>query len=413
MALNKAEIQHLLLDIETDRVERKESLSSGAKKKVAEAICAFSNDFPNYNVPGVIFIGVDDEGKIIGLPITDQLLLDISSLRSDGNILPLPQMVVQKLTLVDKDGQSGEVAVAEIAPSLSPPVRYEGRCWIRVGPRRAVASRDEERILSEKRRFRDLPFDAIPLESASLSDIDLTSFERMYLPSAVAPDILEENGRSIKEQLASMRFYSLSADSPTAAGILISGKTARDFIPGAYIQFLRLDGTELADPIIDQREISGDLVDVLRQLDDVLRANIRTAADISSRDTEIKTPDYPFVALQQLIRNAVLHRNYESSSAPIRLTWFSDRVEILSPGGPYGQVTMENFGRSGITDYRNPTIAEAMKNLGFVQRFGVGIATARRLLSNNGNPGLEFDIQSQFILATINSVNLQKGGEVH
>jgi ATP-dependent DNA helicase RecG len=73
-----------------------------------------------------------------------------------------------------------------------------------------------------------------------------------------------------------------------------------------------------------------------------------------------------------------MHRAYDSTNAPIRVYWFTDRIEIISPGGSFGIVTEANFGQSGIADYRNPNLAEAMKVLGFVQRFGVGIATAKR-----------------------------------
>src|SRR2546422_4427262 len=101
---------------------------------------------------------------------------------------------------------------------------------------------------------------------------------------------------------------------------------------------------------------------------------------------EIRKPDYPLVAIQQLARNAVMHRTYESTNAPIRITWFNDRVEIQNPGGPFGLVTRRNFGTAGATDYRNPHLAEVMKNLGFVQRFGIGIALARSEMAKNGNP---------------------------
>ena len=96
-----------------------------------------------------------------------------------------------------------------------------------------------------------------------------------------------------------------------------------------------------------------------------------------SANTERRTSHYPKAVLQQLIRNAVLHRTYEATNAPIKVYWFDDRIEIHSPGGPFGTVTEKNFGTPGITDYRNPNIADALKVLGFVQRFGVGIATAR------------------------------------
>ncbi|MEW8092353.1 MAG: ATP-binding protein, partial [Candidatus Thiodiazotropha endolucinida] len=99
--------------------------------------------------------------------------------------------------------------------------------------------------------------------------------------------------------------------------------------------------------------------------------------------------------------NAVLHRSYEGTNAPIRVYWFNDRIEIISPGGPYGNVTPENFGEPGITDYRNPNIADVLKTFGYIQAFGRGIATARREMDKNGNPKLEFTVNSSTVLCTL------------
>ena len=125
------------------------------------------------------------------------------------------------------------------------------------------------------------------------------------------------------------------------------------------------------------------------------------ATEITGGPVEIRRPDYPRAALQQLVRNAVLHRTYEVSNAPVRCYWFSDRVEIHSPGGPFGQVTAENFGQPGVTDYRNPHLAEAMRNLGFIQRFGVGITIARQELERNGSPPPEFDVRDTHVVVTV------------
>ncbi len=402
MPLSISELEALLQQTESDLAERKESLSSSAKDKVAEAICAFSNDLPSHGKPGIIFIGAKDNGEIAGTAIDDSLLLNLAALRSDGNILPLPLLIIQRLELSGANHTQGAVAVVEVHPSQAPPVRYKGQVWIRVGPRRAVASREEERVLNEKRRAYDLPFDARPLPSADISDLDATLFERTYLPSALSPEVIAENGRDLAQQLSSLRFLSnMAPPSPTAAGILVVGKDPRSFLPGAYVQFVRYQGTDLTAPITDSRELSGPLPELIPQLDDVLRANISTSLDLTSADIEIRRPDYPLAALQQLIRNALMHRNYETSNAPVRLYWFDDRIEMHSPGGPFGQVTVQNFGQPGITDYRNPTVAEGMKNLGFVQRFGVGIATAQKLLDQNGNPPALFDVQDNFILALV------------
>ena len=388
-------LEVLLLDLESDRVERKSSAADGSELR--RAICAFANDLPNHHQPGILFIGARNDGSCAQLGITDELLRTLADMRSDGNILPLPTMTVQKKTL-----RGCELAVIVVEPSDAPPVRYRGRVWVRVGPRRAVASAEEERRLTEKRRALDLPFDIRPMRAARLEDLDLDLFRRDYLSATLPIDVLEANQRSVEDQLSSLRFVAVEPPStPTNLGLLVVGQDPRQFFPGAYVQFLRIEGTELTDPIKDQKEIDGPLPELLRRLDEIFLVHISIASDITAQPVELRHPDYPLVALQQLARNAILHRTYEGTHAPVRIIWFSDRIEIHSPGGPFGQVTRDNFGTPGITDYRNPHLAEAMKNLGYVQRFGLGIPLARNELDKNGNPPPEFDVQDAHVLVTI------------
>lgn len=397
LKISDAELESLLGDIESDRAERKESLSGDAPKKLREAICAFANDLPGHNKPGIAFVGVNDAGKPTGLEITDKLLQQLADMRSDGNILPIPAMVVEKRRLLGHD-----VAVVIVSPADAPPVKFKGVTWVRVGPRRAIADRQEERVLNERRRFKDLPFDLQPISTATIADLDRRLFVEEYLPAAVAPQVLAANERTYEERLSAARMIAgAESPTPTLTGILVLGIRPRDFVPSAYVQFLRFDGVGLDDPIIDEDVVDGPLAQMLRKLDEKLRANVRTAIDLTSGPSEVRTRDYPVEALDQLVRNAVMHRTYEGTNAPVRVNWFSDRIEILSPGGPYGVVNPTNFGRPGITDYRNPSLAEAMKTLGFVQRFGVGIATARRALAENGNPQLEWEVDDRNVLAVV------------
>lgn len=386
-------LEALLQEIESDRVERKSSISD--KEKIQQAICAFANDLPDHQAPGYIFVVVKDDGTCAQMPVTDKLLLTLSDWRSNGSLLPFPLMNVEKRILA-----GCEIAVIEVFPAYNPPVRCEGRIWVRIGPRRAVATADEERRLTEKRRAGNMPFDQHPVHGATLDDLDLVLFQREYLPVAIAPEVLQENQRSILHQLASLHF--LTKDGvPNVGAIIVLGKEPRMWIPGAYIQFLRIEGRDLTAPIRDQKEIQGSLLEVLREVDRLIEAHITVATDIVSAATETHYPDYPKVALQQLIRNAVLHRTYEGTNTPVRFYWFADRIEITSPGDPYGQVNAQNFGKPGVTDYRNPLLAEAMKALGFVQRFGVGIPTAQKALKQNGNPRARFQIASSAITTII------------
>ena len=266
----------------------------------------------------------------------------------------------------------------------------------------ATASQQQENILAEKRRFRDVPSDLRPVSHATLDDIDMDLFRTAYLPQAVSAETLVQNHRTATQQLAALRMVAAgSPPIPTVCGLLVTGKSPTDFIPGAYIQFVRISGLKITDPISDTHEIRGPLPALLSQLDTLLKLNIRTAVDFTSADREVRRPDYPIVALQQIVRNAVMHRSYENTNAPVRITWFDDRVEIQNPGGPFGQVTVNNFGQPGATDYRNSYLAEAMKYLGYVQRFGFGIAQAREALHLNGNPPPEFQVEQYGVMAIL------------
>ena len=119
---------------------------------------------------------------------------------------------------------------------------------------------------------------------STLSDLAVDLFKD-YRNYAVSPDVIQDNHRTIEEQLAALHFYDLKKDCPTVAGILLFGKNPRYFLPGAYIQYLVFPGTEITDLPIDQAEISGDLRTCIREIEIRLRANIRTRRSISSRRT--------------------------------------------------------------------------------------------------------------------------------
>ncbi|MEE8058285.1 MAG: ATP-binding protein [Pseudomonadales bacterium] len=395
--LSDEELEHLLSDIESDRAERKESFKGDVSKKAREAICAFSNDLPGHGEPGVLFIGAKDSGEPSGIEITDQLLISLANTKTDGNILPLPVMSVEKRLL-----KGVAIAVLTVTPSDMPPVKFNGRVWIRTGPRRAIANEQEERILIEKRRFKNIPYDIYPIPSAKVSDLSKSIFENEYLPAAVAEDVLEENSRTYEQRLASCKMIvSPDETTPTLLGLLAIGKSPQDFLAGAFIQFLRIDGLELSDPIIDEENIGGGLVEMLRRTEEKLKAHNRSVIDIVSAPIHSKEMLYPPAAIQQILYNAVLHRTYEGTNAPVRVYWFNDRIEISSPGGPYGNVTPENFGTPGITDYRNPNIGVVLKTFGFIQAFGRGIATAVKQMETNGNPPPEFETNQSMVVCTL------------
>ena len=389
--MNEQELRALIASHEADRAEF--TISTANTDKFSEAVCAFANDLPGHAQPGYLVIGVEDSGTFAGITVTDELLRNLGALRDAGTMQPLPSLSVEKVVTPD-----GEAAVVTVQPSQLPPVRYRGRICIRIGPRRGYATEQEERLLIERRVSHARTFDAQPALGSTIADLSMSLFLIEYRGQAIAPEVIEENHRPAEEQLASLRFFDLSRGCPTNAGILLFALDVRNWLPGAYVQFLRVDGDSLAADVINDREIAGDLLSVLRELDALVDAQLAQFPVATSALRERTVESYPRVAVRELLMNAVMHRDY-ASTAPLRITWLNDRIEIQSPGGLYGEASPQNFPRQ--TSYRNPVIAEALKALGYVNRYGRGVLRAQEALQANGSPPAEFQFDAGYVLATI------------
>lgn len=262
--ISKEEVRELLKSTETYRIER--TTSTGDMDKFQEAICAFSNDLPNSKKNGYLILGAYDNGTLSGLKVDDDLLKKISAIRSNGNILPLPIMSVERFEYED-----GDLLVAEVSPSLVPPVRYRGRTFIRIGPRRDIASEAEERILLERRTSYMATFDATPCFGATINDIDTGFIKREYLPQIIDHEVLASDSRNIKEQLAAIHLYDLTHECPTNAAMILFGKDPQYYMHGCYVQYVHFAGKDRGSEIVNERQIKGSLSKMLPQLENFVR----------------------------------------------------------------------------------------------------------------------------------------------
>jgi len=387
--ITEEKVKELLADMESDLIERTISVK---ENKLGPAVCALSNDFPNHKQPGYILLGVHDDGKLAGMTWTDDELQTIGGVKSNGNVLPQPSMVVSPVFKFP----DGEVVVIQVTPSPYPPVRYDGRCWIRIGPRRDKATVEEERILIERRASYAKTYDLVPALGASMEDLAIEYFKSTYLPAAIDKDTLKENGRTIEQQLASLRFFDANEKCPTNGGILLFGINPEFYLPGSYIQYVKFSGEEMNSDVDFEKKFSGALITELNSIDDFIKNNIIKERPVKKDSFQEETiRNYPFWALRELLMNAIMHRNYESNS-PIYIYEFSNRIEILNPGGLYGDVNAQNFPNT--SDYRNVVIAEAMKTLGYVNRCNYGVKRAiEELVKNeNGNPDFDLTLVTKF-----------------
>ena len=401
--ITKEHLQKILSDTESYHIEK--TVATDNMDKFSQAICAFSNDVADSKKKGYLLIGVRDNGELAGLQVDDKLLLQISNIRTDGNILPQPVMTVEKFSFAQ-----GDVLVVEVTPSQVPPVRYRGRIWVRVGPRKSIATEAEEKLLTERRLSNIRTFDAMPCLGTTLEDLDITLFKKEYLFKAVAEDILQEDKRTIEEQMASLGLYDLRYQCPTNAAIVLFGNNPERFLHGAYIQYVRFKGLDRAGDIINEHKFSGNLCKVLPRIDVFVETSIAQKRPIPISVLREKTVSkYPYWATRELLMNAIMHRDYESN-APVAFYEYDDRIEIQNAGGLYGKVSANNF--PNVSDYRNPFIAEAMKVLGYVNRFSRGVYRVQKELEENGNGKASFDfslITAFRVVEPISTIYFEEG----
>lgn len=256
-------------------------------------------------------------------------------------------------------------------------------------PIKYTVTEAEEKILTERRLSNVHTFDAMPCLGTSIDDLDVALIHKEFLPKAVAEDVLGEDKRDITDQLASLGLYDLRYNCPTNGAIVLFGKNPERHVHGAYIQYVRFKGKDRAGDILNEHKFSGNLCRVLPKIDAFVETSISQKRPIPvSVLREETVSKYPYWATRELLMNAIMHRDYEGN-APIQFYEYDDRIEIQNPGGLYGKVSPDNF--PNVSDYRNPFIAEAMKVMGYVNRFSRGVYRVQKELEENGNGQASFD----------------------
>jgi ATP-dependent DNA helicase RecG len=142
--------------------------------------------------------------------------------------------------------------------------------------------------------------------------------------------------------------------------LLLLGKKPKFTLHGANIQYVRFGGITNGSPILNELRFEENILLLVPRLDDFLDAAViqHWPVPISTLQEKMLY-NCPRRALRELLMNVIMHRDYQSN-APIRLYQYEDRLEIMNPGGLYGNARPENF--PTVNDYRNPVIAEAMKS---------------------------------------------------
>lgn len=308
---------------------------------------------------GVILLGIDGQpGVIAGVTDASEVvekLLQLALAVDPALMLPLPQVVTV-------DGRS---VVALTIPRGMPHVyAVGGRFLQRVGAENApLRTRELYALMAERS---EIGFETEPVPGATRDDIDWAK-ARAYAASLrgiaetrVEP-ILVKRG-CLVEQEGVLR--------PTHAGILLFGRDPQQFVRGADITAARFASETMSDSFTRQ-DIVGTLPDQIRRAEMFLVDTLRKDVLLGAAMARAEQFEYPLEAARELVVNAVAHRDYRITGDGIRLFIFSNRMEVTSPGGLPGPVTVDNIKDERFS--RNPVIVQVLSDMGYIERLGYGV----------------------------------------
>ncbi len=346
------------------------------RDKLAATLVAFANA-----EGGVLLLGVDDNGGIVGVEDADQVMRFVDAVAFNNCVPPIS--VGQEVLAIESVPVRRVVVVSVPRGDMRPYCTQKGNTiYIRTGSGRRPASREE--ILRLYQASGSLIYDEKPLPQLTFADLDLDAFENYLSETGL------EGVHPSREQLL-VNWRLLSADRhPTLAGMILFGRHPQRHLPFAQINAARIPGTQLANDPSDRKDLTGRLFDVIDQAERFLSLHLPVPHRIHGFEPE-RYPELPEAALREAIVNAVAHRDY-TIPGPVRLFVFDDRVEIHAPGKPPNTVD-EGAMRVGVHVPRNPVIYKRLADLGLVTRVGSGIPRMIELVKKATGRDLEIAIR--------------------
>lgn len=344
---------------------------TGFGDEALRTLCAFAN-----TRGGVLWIGVSDNGGILGIALGKETLRDwANQIRQTLGInASLDALSVGERTVVR----------IEVAESHTKPVRFKGRSWKRAGSTDQQASdTDETRWVLERTGH---TWDALPDPYARWDDLNpdyIAQFRHMCNRQGRRPIPDSEDDVSVLRKLGL-----ITPDRRiTRAAVLLFGREPQQYHLNAIVKVGRFRSPTL---IVDDRAIRGTLFEQVDAVMQYFRDRLETRYEFKGDPAREVIWEYPLEALREAIINAICHRDY-LESAHIQVRWYDDRLVFYNPGKLPPPLRIEDLMREHISQPRNRLIAEAFYYIGWIEQWGTGIQRMREACRNAGLPEPSFD----------------------
>jgi len=320
---------------------------------------------------GRLLIGIEDDGTVSGLdPIADRELVERLLRAAYEYCTPSVQIEYQFAPY-----RGRQVLVVDVPVSSRVHNHTNGRVYLRVLDRDQPLSVDETlRVAFAKGQA---SYGTQPARGATLEDLDQELIEEFAgLRGLDQPTERILRGLNL-----------LVEDTLTVAGVLLFAREPARWLPRAGVDFLKFEGTtvDLGENfnLVKREELAAPLPRLIRRTWDVVGTFVRTRRQLRGLEMT-EQPEYPNFAWREVIVNAIAHRDYSITGTSIQVRMFDDRLEVESPGGLPGIVTVENIRRHHFS--RNPHIVGVLRAWGYMEELGFGVDRVFREMEAAGAP---------------------------
>ncbi len=374
---------------EDSETESKRGL--GDLRGVGQTVCSFAN-----SKGGLLVLGVDDGGEIPGVRESSEAVQErLTSFLHSGCSSPLSARIGKQLR------PQGWVHWVEVPHQRGfEPLRYNGRVWVRRG--RASVEPSPTELQELYNAFGYVLTEERYIEAGRVDDIDLHSFRQFLRRLGIQTD--EQPQPPIEQDLLNRGLLvRINGDLfPSLYGVMAFGKDPQRYpqTDNFWIECVAYQGTDRSDEVILVSEAKGRLDEQIDRAVAWVRGlgRFESYEGLDRKDTHF----VPLQALREAVANAVAHRDYAITGSKTSIEFYTDRLEVTSPGTLPNHMTPESVLAGGHPRSRNELMANFLLALGKMEQRGRGWPIMRRLMRefNGTEPLLVQDTDSRFVRVT-------------
>ncbi|MFC1465424.1 MAG: ATP-binding protein [Candidatus Brachytrichaceae bacterium NZ_4S206] len=362
---------------------------------LAETLIAFAN-----SDGGTIVLGYDERGR----PAMHAPPEDIEAVLREAAGLTSPPV---RATLENAGGDGNPQLIVRVPRSVDLHSLKDGRVFVRVAGENRALTGDEIRNLTQSKSAGDYEAETVP--GATLADFDdeivAEYIAKRELRTRRKIELVERNAQHAVSLLKDIGALDTRSQ-PTVAGILLFGKNPQAFLPQSGVVFVKFPGVEPRGEggrvgYGRREEINGPLARVIERTWQVILEEMRVGAIVKGLERE-EVLEYPEFAVREALVNAVCHRDYRLRGRRIEVRKYADRLEIISPGGLAGYITLDNIIEEHFS--RNPRLVQGLFQWGYIEELGLGIDRMIEDMVAAGHPAPKFNATAYSFTVVLSNV---------